>query len=483
VPVVDGDTGGNVQITMANPDQAISIGQGGRATVYTGSVRIGDGYSRDVVESGDNVGDGLVEWGAGRVRYGSDETTQRFGAGLGGGVYAVFRERPEIDISASDQAIVYGQQPALSVLRDGDTEHGDTLTQAIPGMGSEITVEDANGDQVVAEDNGTAYFDVGTYDLVVAEQAIDSSALGYKINSQATDEDGNPRVLTVSPRDLLLKANDDAKFKVEMPEGTGYTYNGVAVSGMADGEQIITLKKGEKYFDGIIIPEGDDPASINLQTNATHHHIGTMSITRSNDGTNKNQETVSGNSVGTYDLELNAESITLDNYNETVEDGAFTVVAANELLVRTGTLDSTYGDERTYRDDDATAEFVSQSVELASVDGVQSGDIIEQTVNGKTASGLVVEVDTGNNTVTLSDVSGQREFTAEDGTTATTTTIKDSTDSLTINQVNTSVVGTRTLSEVAGTPNRFSFNVEDGGETVEFEIAAHRWRARCRQRR
>jgi hypothetical protein len=77
-------SGGGGDISVAGG--SVSVGGAGRATLYTGSIAGSTGVT------------GAVGASSGHFRYNSDEGSQNFQAGLGAGIYAVYRESPTLTI-------------------------------------------------------------------------------------------------------------------------------------------------------------------------------------------------------------------------------------------------------------------------------------------------------------------------------------------------------------------------------------------------
>jgi len=109
-------TGGDIIISGGT----LSVGVGGRATLFTGSLAGSTGLTT------------LVGLGSGNFRYNSDETTTNYTVPLGAGTYAVYREQPTLTITAgSPAAITYGTAtPALTTALSG-LQNGDTAGQAL----------------------------------------------------------------------------------------------------------------------------------------------------------------------------------------------------------------------------------------------------------------------------------------------------------------------------------------------------------------
>ncbi|HEV3009085.1 MAG TPA: filamentous hemagglutinin N-terminal domain-containing protein [Burkholderiales bacterium] len=93
----------------------LSFGANGRATLFTGSIAGSSGVTA------------LVGSGSGNFRYNSSPTSTGYSAPLGGGVYAIYRERPTLTVNAnSPNAITYGSAApaytfALTGLQNGDS--------------------------------------------------------------------------------------------------------------------------------------------------------------------------------------------------------------------------------------------------------------------------------------------------------------------------------------------------------------------------
>ncbi|MBF0354436.1 MAG: filamentous hemagglutinin N-terminal domain-containing protein [Alphaproteobacteria bacterium] len=110
-------TGGNVIVAGGS----LSMGAGGRATLYSGSVADSTGLTN------------LVGSGSGNFRYNSTRTATNYTAPLGAGTFAVYREQPTLVITAnSPAAIAYGvAAPALSAGVTSGLQNGDSAAQAL----------------------------------------------------------------------------------------------------------------------------------------------------------------------------------------------------------------------------------------------------------------------------------------------------------------------------------------------------------------
>jgi hypothetical protein len=110
---------------------------------------------------------------------------------------------------------------------------------------------------------------------------------------------------TITPAPLTVTANPDARF-VGLTDTAGY--NGVSYQGLVDGQT-----------SGVL--------------------AGTLSISRSNAGVG---------AAGTYSGVLVPSGLTSGNYAITFAPGAYTIVPADELLVRASNTSTTYGSAPTY---------------------------------------------------------------------------------------------------------------------------------------
>ena len=91
--------GGNL---IVNGGSTVTVGSGGQATLYTGTVAGSTGLTA------------LVGSGSGRFRYNSDETTTNFTSALGAGVNAVYRESPTVTSTADNLTRTYGTATAAT---------------------------------------------------------------------------------------------------------------------------------------------------------------------------------------------------------------------------------------------------------------------------------------------------------------------------------------------------------------------------------
>ncbi|BAP87656.1 filamentous haemagglutinin family outer membrane protein [Burkholderiales bacterium GJ-E10] len=118
-------TGGDI-VLGGTPSPSISVGSGGKAVLYTGSV------------SGSTGIGALV--GSGNSRYDSSKTTPGFTVALGSsGMFAVYREQPILGYTAGSATITYGGSVPMSSLTPTYTSglvNGDALAQVVSSVPS-----------------------------------------------------------------------------------------------------------------------------------------------------------------------------------------------------------------------------------------------------------------------------------------------------------------------------------------------------------
>jgi len=149
-------SGGNI---LVSGNGSVSVGTGGRATLYTGSVADSAGVTD------------LVGSGSGNFRYNSNATTNNFNttaAPLGDGVYAIYREQPTLTLSTANASIVYGNSTSTAI--SSTAVNGDTLAQ-IFGSSSVPTV-------TVSGNTSTAgYYTAGNHTANIS--GPNATILGY----------------------------------------------------------------------------------------------------------------------------------------------------------------------------------------------------------------------------------------------------------------------------------------------------------------
>ncbi len=229
--------GGNLLISGSG---AVSVGAGGAATLYSGSIGGSTGLATLV---GGN--------GSGRFRYGSDEGTTNYSLALGTGLNAIYRQQPTITRAVNDQTIAYGDA-LTNTFSVSDSVNGDTYSQA---FGSATTPTVTVGGSTSTSGKYTA----GTHTLSATGGAT-SSQLGYAVASGTTSGtltvnaktltvafsgvnktyDGSQSATATSTDDRLagdaLTVNDSAAF-ADKNVGTGkaVSISGISLSGTDAG--------------------------------------------------------------------------------------------------------------------------------------------------------------------------------------------------------------------------------------------------------
>jgi len=152
-----GDSSGGNVILAGSP--SISVGNGGLATLYTGSVIESAGVSA------------LIGLGTGNFRYNSTQNTTNFTLAIGSsGFYAIYREQPTLTIAVDTPlSITYGApRPTYSYSVNG--VNGDNTSQAL-SIGATIT-DDGNI-------SSSGHLTAGTH-LLSGSGAVDQ--LGYALS-------------------------------------------------------------------------------------------------------------------------------------------------------------------------------------------------------------------------------------------------------------------------------------------------------------
>jgi autotransporter-associated beta strand protein len=362
-------SGGDVSMSGSG---SLSTGAGGRATIYTGSLSGSTGLG---ITTGNN-------------RYNSDESSTNYSAALGSGTYAIYREKPTITVLVNDASKTYDglafnggslnttlssgalvRSDSFSAVTASSTLGGAAQGEKNAGQYA-ITASDSGGknalgygvtytsgqltihqaDLTVTANSVSKTYDgttsasgtgtVGTLAGAAAGDVVNSAgsqafltsgagnnktvrASGVTIKDSANaDMTGNYNINytdnntgVIQKANLTLTANDDARF-VGMTDTAGYT--GVSPSGLVNGEDMSVLG-------------------------------GTLSITRTNASTLAS---------GVYADVLSPSGLTSDNYNISYVKGTYTIVPANQLLIRNSNISSTYGSTWSY---DPTAKYLDGS--------------------------------------------------------------------------------------------------------------------------
>ena len=357
---VGNTTSGNVVLGGGT----ITTGTGGRARVYTGSIADSTGLGA------------LVGSGSGRFRYGSTAATTNYTTALGNsGIYAIYRERPTVTWTTSpNQSIAYGATPVSPTAGVvAGLANGDLIDTAIALR--------LASDNSLATTNANGFYNVESYFYSRTEGA---KGLGYLVS--------NP-TLTVGRATVTVTANDATKTY----DGLAYSGgNGVSYSGFAAGDTAGNAFKGSLTYWGAsqgavnadtyaITPGGlalsgyaglnytiayangtltvakapltvriNNDARFLTETDAAGYMGasyagfvagqtatvlgGTLAITRTG-----------GNTLaGTYTGVLAGSGLTAANYSFNYVRGNYTIVPADQLLVKFANAASTYASDPLY---------------------------------------------------------------------------------------------------------------------------------------
>jgi len=187
----------------------ITVGSGGRATLFTGSVSGSTGLTT------------LLGSGSGRFRYNSDETATNYTAALGTGLHAIYREQPTLSITPSTATSIYGNAANLT--------------------GVTVTATGVNGDDATkAGLTGTASFtttatntsSVGSYNI--AYQSGLSNTVGYALadNSSSTGE------YSITARPITVTAANQSRAYGDANPSSGTTT--VTTGSLVNGDTLST---------------------------------------------------------------------------------------------------------------------------------------------------------------------------------------------------------------------------------------------------
>ncbi|MEJ7137179.1 beta strand repeat-containing protein [Amphibiibacter pelophylacis] len=159
---------------VINPGASVTVGAGGTATLYTGSLA-GSGSANTLVGG----------TGSGRFRYGSDENTSapnRYTKALVPGLNLIYRERPTATWAMSSSSITYG-----------DTWDSGLWTGMVNGDTASVVAAISGGTK-----STSGFYTAGSHTLTASGGGTDLAALGYSLAYAA------PATLTVAQRALIV---------------------------------------------------------------------------------------------------------------------------------------------------------------------------------------------------------------------------------------------------------------------------------------
>ncbi len=334
----------------------ITTGINGRVLFYTGAVNNPSLTT-------------LVGSGSGRFRYGSTRSVSNFKTGLGAsGYYVIYRERPTVSwSSAADQSIVYGNTP---VAPTAGTPSG-FVNGDLPDTSTSLRTLSTNALAVV---NPSGYYNAGSY---MFSRTVGAQALGYL---------GSNPGLTITAAPLTVRANDATKTYNGLPYSGG---NGVSYSGLLAGDTVSNSLGGALSYSGTaqsavnassysIIPGGltSNNYSLNFVNGTLTVNKAPLTVRAKSDarfiiendavnyagasyigfvaGQTETTAGVLGGSLtvtrtggdtqpGIYNNVLVPSGLTAANYTISYVPGTYTIVPADQLLVKMSDTATTYG--------------------------------------------------------------------------------------------------------------------------------------------
>ena len=210
---------------------------------------------------------------------------------------------------------VSGLSVASSKVYDGTNVAAPLGTANLQDAIAAGTGTSSDGKAYSGDSIGITGTPVGTYNSKDVATAANVSITGLTLTNNTL---GNyvltaptPLAATITPKDLTIKVNDDAQFFTITSNTVGF--NGVSYKGFVTGESSANLTFSNSSAPGV--------PNISTSLNAT-------------------QKSTTGVYAGALTLD---GTVTNSNYNITVQTGNFTVVGADQLLVRVNNVNTTYG--------------------------------------------------------------------------------------------------------------------------------------------
>ena len=291
-------TSSAVTLVAGKPASA-GTATGGDVTI-SGSGSVSAGASgRVTFMTGSLAGSTGVGAVTGNNRYNSDEVDTNYTAALASGTYTIYREQPLVTVQVNNASKTY----------DGLGFTGGSLSGAVTSgaliKGDTFAAVTANA-AYGGSSQGAKNASPTTYEISGSD-AGGKSALGYGVTYTSG-------ALTVNKANLTVTANNDARF-VGRTDNTSYA--GVSYAGFVNGETSAVLG-------------------------------GTLAITRTN----------SDMGAGVYAGVLSANGLTSGNYNIAYTPGTYTIVPADQLLIKTANTTVTYGTAPVY---ETTAQYLDSN--------------------------------------------------------------------------------------------------------------------------
>ena len=200
-------TGGNIVLTGS---PTVTVGTGGKAILYTGSVSGSTGLTT------------LVGSGSGRFRYNSDETTTNYTTALTAGLNAVYREAVSTTSTATTPAaITYGAALPTLTGTAGSLVNGDTASFVAAG------VVNSTGGKPKA----------GTYTV-----QSNLAALGYTLTTNTT------ATLTINKKSLSVSGVSAVSKVFDGTDNAVIQASNVVFTGL-EGSDVVTVAANGKFSD------------------------------------------------------------------------------------------------------------------------------------------------------------------------------------------------------------------------------------------
>jgi trimeric autotransporter adhesin len=199
-----------------------------------------------------------------------------------------------------------------SLANDQKLIAGDNVVLAGTAVGTY-----ASANVVGTNGNGSNTVAVSGLSLAKADAAGSNDTLNYKLVQRTLSADN-----TIKPADLVITANDDAKF-VTQADSVGYA--GVKFTGLGNTGTGFVNGENQSVF------------------------TGQLTVTRNN---------VAVNSAGSYTGALEASGYTSSNYKIKYVKGDYYIVPADQVLVKTASSNITYGADPVYN---TTAQYLDSN--------------------------------------------------------------------------------------------------------------------------
>ncbi|MBI1195578.1 MAG: hypothetical protein GC138_07020 [Gammaproteobacteria bacterium] len=235
-------TGGNI-VLSGSP--SVSVGSGGTARLYTGSIANSTGLTN------------LVGSGSGNFRYNSDESTTNYTLALATDLNAIYREQPTVTVAVDDQTVTYGTTPSYTFVANG--ENGDSFADIFSGDPS-VSVSgttSTSGNHIVGTHTLTASGGTGQLGYAISGYTagtltVNQKALTFTGTGNNREYDGTTSATVTDSISGAVSGDDvsvgstSAAFNVDGNVGSGkaITVTGISLSGADMGNYSIGSSAG-----------------------------------------------------------------------------------------------------------------------------------------------------------------------------------------------------------------------------------------------